>query len=182
MVRFVLCAAALGCASRLTAADPFQITETDDRIKLVGAALEASVRKMGYVSGVEGGSFRDVKTGFRDLGFGLHIVDWVMEPGSDEAYRDQLPGDLPYLFGIRDYFWAAIFGLSLTIAFFVVGTIAMYAWVVWLKGPEFMKRWGMPRFMITSFLFLNMLATLIKMLMRHLLNVKYVMETPWINI
>jgi hypothetical protein len=30
-------------------------------------------------------------------------------------------------------------------------------------------------------LFLNMMATLIKMLLRHLLNVKYVMETP-INI
>ena len=31
-------------------------------------------------------------------GFGLDIVDWIMEPGSDEAYRDQLPGDLPYVF------------------------------------------------------------------------------------
>ena len=28
----------------------------------------------------------------------LDIVDWVMEPGSDEAYRDKLPGDLPYAF------------------------------------------------------------------------------------
>jgi hypothetical protein len=26
------------------------------------------------------------------------IVDWIMEPGSDEAYRDQLQGDLAYLF------------------------------------------------------------------------------------
>ena len=40
----------------------------------------------------------DRKTGFRDLGFGLDIVDWIMEPGSDEAYRDRLPGDLAYLF------------------------------------------------------------------------------------
>jgi hypothetical protein len=43
-------------------------------------------------------SFVDKKTGFRDLGHGLDIVDWLMEPGSDETYRGQLVGDLPYLF------------------------------------------------------------------------------------
>src|SRR5215210_188546 len=83
----------------LPAADPaFKVTDDPDRIRIVGSALEASVRKKGYVTGVEGRSLLDVKTGFRDAGFGLDIVDWLMEPGSDEAYRNQLPGDLPYLF------------------------------------------------------------------------------------
>jgi hypothetical protein len=45
-----------------------------------------------------------------------------------------------------------------------------------------MKRWGLVRFGITSFLFLNMVAVVIKMLMRHMFNIKYVMETPWINV
>ncbi len=76
----------------------FQVVDDADRIKIVGQSLEAVVRKKGYVSGVEGGSLLDTKTGFRDLGYGLDIVDWVMEPGSDEAYRDTLPGDLPYVF------------------------------------------------------------------------------------
>ncbi|MCP5515912.1 MAG: SGNH/GDSL hydrolase family protein [Verrucomicrobiales bacterium] len=74
----------------------FQIEETDERIVLRGEAIEAAVRKTGYVSGVEGGSFHDRQTGARDLGFGLDIQDWIMEPGSDAAYRDRLPGDLPY--------------------------------------------------------------------------------------
>jgi len=87
----------LPAAARPPAA-PFKVTEDDDRIRIVGPALEASVKKRGYVSGVEGGSLLDVKTGRRDLGFGLDIVDWIMEPGSDEAYRDKLPGDLPYVF------------------------------------------------------------------------------------
>lgn len=83
----------------LPAADPaFRITEDADRIHIVGDTLAATVRKKGYVSGVEARSLLDVKTNSRDLGFGLDIVDWVMEPGSDEAYRDKLPGDLPYLF------------------------------------------------------------------------------------
>lgn len=77
---------------------PFTVTEDTDRIRIAGDALEASIKKKGYVSGVEAGSLHDKKTGARDLGFGLDIVDWIMEPGSDEEYRDKLPGDLPYVF------------------------------------------------------------------------------------
>ena len=76
----------------------FDISETSDQIQIKSSTLEAVVRKKGYVTGVFGGSFLDKKTGFRDAGFGLDIVDWIMEPGSDEAYRDQLPGDLAYQF------------------------------------------------------------------------------------
>ncbi len=81
-----------------SADDGFRVTEDAKRIHIVGRALEASIRKTGYVSGVEAQSFVDRKTSFRDQGYGLDIVDWLMEPGSDAAYRDQLPGDLPYLF------------------------------------------------------------------------------------
>lgn len=77
---------------------PFVVTEDAARITIAGPALEASIRKSGYVSGVEGGSLLDRATGSRDLGFGLDIVDWLMEPGSDEAYRARLPGDLAYVF------------------------------------------------------------------------------------
>jgi len=31
-------------------------------------------------------------------------------------------------------------------------------------------------------LFLNMLAVLIKMLLRHTMNIKYILATPWINV
>lgn len=86
-------------AAPAAAADPpFKVTEDAERIRIVGTSLEASIKKKGYVSGVEGRTLLDVKTGFRDAGFGLDIVDWLMEPGSDAAYRDKLPGDLPYLF------------------------------------------------------------------------------------
>jgi hypothetical protein len=80
-------------------ADEFRITETDDEIKIESSILEAAVRKKGYVSGIKAASFVDKRTGFRDAGFGLDIVDWIMEPGSDEAYRDQLDKELVYQFG-----------------------------------------------------------------------------------
>jgi hypothetical protein len=89
----------LFAAVPLQAAEPYQITEDDAQIKLVTPELEAIVRKQGYVTGIAGGSFLDKRTGFRDAGFGLDIVDWIMEPGSDAAYRDQLPKEMVYQFG-----------------------------------------------------------------------------------
>lgn len=80
------------------AAPSIAVTENADRIVISTNALSAAIQKRGYVSGVAGGTLVDRKTGFRDAGFGLDIVDWLMEPGSDEAYRDELPGDLPYQF------------------------------------------------------------------------------------
>ncbi|HVK11496.1 MAG TPA: hypothetical protein VM597_22185 [Gemmataceae bacterium] len=97
----VLVVAAAAFAAPPVTPDPapaFRVTEDAGCVRIVGPALEAAVRKTGYVSGVEGGSLLDVRTGFRDLGYGLDVVDWLMEPGSDEAYRDKLPGDLPYVF------------------------------------------------------------------------------------
>ena len=80
-------------------AAPPVITEAAQAIHLVTETLDASINKQGYVSGIAAGSLLDHRTGFRDAGFGLDIIDWLMEPGSDEAYRDSLPGDLPYRFG-----------------------------------------------------------------------------------
>lgn len=77
----------------------FQVSENDQEIRITGTALDAAVRKKGYVTGVAAGSLVDKKTGAHDLGFGLDIVDWIMEPGSDLAYRDQLTGDLKYEYG-----------------------------------------------------------------------------------
>jgi hypothetical protein len=87
----------LGAVS-LSAAD-YQVSQTDDEIRIVTPQLEAAVRKQGYVSGVAAQSFLDKQTGFRDAGFGLDIVDWIMEPGSDEAYRDRLEPELVYKSG-----------------------------------------------------------------------------------
>jgi hypothetical protein len=76
--------------------------DADEEIQIRLPDLEAIVRKKGYVTGVAAQSFLDKKTGFRDAGYGLDIVDWIMEPGSDEAYRNQLDEELVYRFN-NDY-------------------------------------------------------------------------------
>jgi hypothetical protein len=95
ILSLALLAASLGSA---TADDPITVREDQDQISITTPHLTAAVRKRGYVSGVAGGSLVDRQTGFRDAGFGLDIVDWIMEPGSDQAYRDSLDPELVYQF------------------------------------------------------------------------------------
>ena len=96
--RVLLSAVLLASTAGPAAGQEFSVEEDADRLTINSGVLRAAVKKKGYVTGVEGGSLVDAKTGAHDLGFGLDIVDWLMEPGSDEAYRDKLPGDLPYTF------------------------------------------------------------------------------------
>lgn len=77
---------------------PFQVEEDEEEIRISGDRLEAVVRKRGYVSGISRGSFLDRASGFRDAGFGLSIADFILESGSDETYRDQLPPEMVYHF------------------------------------------------------------------------------------
>ncbi len=81
-----------------SAAGTYSIDETDEQIAISTPQLEAVIRKKGYVSGIAGGTLLDKQTGFRDAGHGLDIVDWIMEPGSDEAYRNSLDPELVYQF------------------------------------------------------------------------------------
>jgi hypothetical protein len=99
MQRLLLsCCLAIVPVLSATAAD-LQIADEEQQIKITTPELEVVIRKKGYVTGVAAGGMVDKKTGFRDAGFGLDIVDWIMEQGSDEAYRDQLTKEMVYQFG-----------------------------------------------------------------------------------
>ena len=54
-----------------------RVTQTADAVHVDTDLLEATINKTGYVSGIAAGSFLD-KTSARDLGFGLHITDFLM--------------------------------------------------------------------------------------------------------
>jgi hypothetical protein len=87
-------------SSGIVAAQPsaIKVHETDDYLQIDTDALQAKIRKKGYVSGIAAGSFLDKKTGVRDAGFGLHIMDFLLSPGwKDDGYpRDaKYHGNLP---------------------------------------------------------------------------------------
>jgi hypothetical protein len=68
------------------------------RIKVETGRYRASIATEGYVTGVAAGSFVDTKTGARDLGFGLCIVDFLLEP----ADPNRAIPDGQYTFGPGD--------------------------------------------------------------------------------
>jgi hypothetical protein len=96
---FVLALLVVPC--RPIAAEPrdvIEVEETDEYVQVDTDALHARIRKKGYVSGVAAGTLMDKKTGARELGFGLHIMDFLMAPGwRDDGYprEAKIHGDLP---------------------------------------------------------------------------------------
>ena len=83
-----------------------RVTESDTTIKIQTDKLEAAIPKKNpkhWMTGIEKGSFLDKATGFREVGDGLMVVDWIMEAGSDEAYGDQLRA--PDGQGVGRYSW-----------------------------------------------------------------------------
>lgn len=77
---------------------PIKVEQTDTYVQIETDALQARINKKGYVSGVAAGSLLDKKTGARDLGFGLHIMDFLLGPGwKDDGYlrEKKYHGDLP---------------------------------------------------------------------------------------
>jgi hypothetical protein len=74
-------------------AEWLHVTEDELGIKIETDKLEAVIPKKKnkhWMTGIEKHSFLDKTTGFREIGDGLMVVDWLMEAGSDEAYADQV--------------------------------------------------------------------------------------------
>jgi hypothetical protein len=77
---------------------PIKVVQTDTYLQIDTDALQARINTRGYVSGVAKESFLDKKTGAKEVGFGLHIMDFLMAPGwRDDGYpRDpKVHGNLP---------------------------------------------------------------------------------------
>lgn len=82
------------------AADPITVTEDDRSIRIETDLLEAVIPKREpkqWMTGIEKHSFVDKTTGFHEVGDGLMVIDWLMEAGSDAAWRDQLQPTDRYL-------------------------------------------------------------------------------------
>ena len=65
------------------------LREEKDHLQIETDALSIRVNTKDYVSGTAAGGLLDKKTGARDLGFGLHIMDFLLGPGRrDDGYMN----------------------------------------------------------------------------------------------
>ena len=92
--------------------------------------------------------------------------------------------------------WSELFGVpthrvddSLNPAAMAIGTITILAWFslgalyyVWKRKGDELRRLGPVRYTIIAALFLIMMALPVKIILRLVLNVKYILVTPWFNI
>jgi hypothetical protein len=79
------------------AAEPV-VRTGDDFVEVETDALLARIKTKGYVSGTAAAGLLDKQTKAKDLGFGLHVMDFLLAPGwRDDGYtRDpRLHGNLP---------------------------------------------------------------------------------------
>ncbi|MFC1881018.1 hypothetical protein ACFL2S_05935 [Thermodesulfobacteriota bacterium] len=67
-------------------------------------------------------------------------------------------------------------GLPFIGVYYLLGIVLPFA--IW---PSRFERWGRVRYSIYFFLVLTMGAVVIKVLLRLLLNVRYIVQTPWFN-
>ena len=103
----LLFAIALFPARALSADAPFaRATEDERAIKIETDKLEAVIPKnkpKHWMTGIEKGSFLDKATGFREIGDGLMVIDWLMEAGSDEEWSGEVFA--PDGHGVGRYTW-----------------------------------------------------------------------------
>ena len=84
--RLLVAALLVAVVHPVRAAEPV-VRTGDDFVEIETDALVARIKTKGYVSGIAAGSLLDKKTGARDLGFGLHIMDFLLAPGwRDDGY------------------------------------------------------------------------------------------------
>jgi hypothetical protein len=77
------------CAGPAPAGDEIVVKQTDDHLLVETDRLSARINTRNYVSGTAAGGLLDRKTGARDVGFGLHIMDFLLGPGKrDDGYMD----------------------------------------------------------------------------------------------
>jgi hypothetical protein len=83
-----------------------RITDTGRTIEIVTDTIEAAIPTRDpqrWMTGIEKESFVDRATGFREIGDGLMVIDWLMEAGGDEDYAAQLSA--PDGHGVGMYTW-----------------------------------------------------------------------------
>jgi len=88
--------------------------------------------------------------------------------------------NLPELLGVRS-----------EVGSWIVGFVALSVWLIaipqafWMargKKSTTLQKLGIVRYWITAQLFMIMLGTVVKVVLRMGFSVKYVLATPWINV
>ena len=109
---------------------------------------------------------------------------WPGQTWDHNVQLYEINRDLPDIFGITGQPWKGLFGLAVVGAFYVIAGLAIHLLITWTKfEKKIFERTTALQYMVFQFFAITVLVSMpVKLLIRQLFRIKYVMVTPWFNI
>jgi hypothetical protein len=108
---------------------------------------------------------------FRGPGWNLY---WPWSEWDPHKVVPMTNVDMPYFLGVRDESTTFLTGMIAVLGWFSLGPII---WA-WRRNTPFMKKLGLARYSVVSFLYLCMGGVLVKIVLRLTLHIKYIWVWP----
>lgn len=109
---------------------------------------------------------------------------WPGQTWDHNVQLYEINRDLPDIVGITSQPWKGIFGLLVVAAFYVIAGLAIHLLISWTKfEKKILERTTLLQYSVFQFFAITVLVSMpVKLLIRQLFRIKYVMVTPWFNI
>ena len=109
---------------------------------------------------------------------------WPGQTWDHNVQLYEINRDLPDILGIDAQPWKGLFGLVVVGLFYVVAGLIIHIIVTWTKfDKKIFQRTSLLQYTIFQFFAITILVSMpVKLLLRQLFRIKYVMVTPWFNI
>jgi hypothetical protein len=109
---------------------------------------------------------------------------WPGQTWDHNVQLYEINRDLPDIFGITGQPWKGIFGLLVVAAFYLVAGLLIHILITWTKfEKKIFERTTMLQYSVFQFFAITVLVSMpVKLLIRQVFRIKYVMVTPWFNI
>ena len=109
---------------------------------------------------------------------------WPGQTWDHNVQLYEINRDLPDLLGITSQPWKGIFGLLVVGAFYLIAGLVIHILITWSKfEKKIFERTTLLQYSVFQFFAITVLVSMpVKLLIRQVFRIKYVMVTPWFNI
>jgi len=157
--------------------------EREHLVRLYDGSLAFADQEVGGIRKVleaEGLLGRTVIIVAADHGEGLMEHGWI----GHNVQLYEINRDLPDLLGITSQPWKGIFGLLVVGAFYLIAGLVIHILITWSKfEKKIFERTTLLQYSVFQFFAITVLVSMpVKLLIRQVFRIKYVMVTPWFNI
>jgi len=109
---------------------------------------------------------------------------WPGQTWDHNVQLYEINRDLPDIVGITSQPWKGIFGLLVVGVFYLIAGLLIHIVITWSKfEKKIFERTTMLQYSVFQFFAVTVLVSMpVKLLIRQIFRIKYVMVTPWFNI